>query len=984
MPGLPTLSAQCKTSLRTSGTIANSSLRPAEQVDEDVRNSVNWNIDQLSADYQCVNPYQAKQSTKVTLEMPDPASLSICAADIAHLLEKLRPQAIHTSSPFDPFLSSSQTAFKLQYSRTTTKFDRLCRRILESIEPGQSSKNVHPCQENWASILISQDGDLSAAATSFSTNEAKTIEGLGDLDPVQDAALRLADRPVPLQNPGKTRQSSVGSQSTHSLSEMFAQERMTSHIKTDSIASVYWHKALKHLQLDYPLTVLTGDDTKVLGPLSQKLAIRQIQRTKEFRQLEQEVAELEASYALAKANLNTASGWLDKLRIKLWYAMDVISSNAYDNARNITVALNNMAVPALQSVIPAQEQDMSLEPSRPGTSATSASSVFDQPRIDTETILKAPAEHGGPRKLSDTQIEKTKKWLERNHVENFCSGEERIHRFCMEVKSVTKKLVGETLKESPVLWASDLFTREKSLYDIHLGTAFFSGPPSTRTPSVMSEPLSSTSFPIRAAFAGSRGSIFSGSSRLGRDTLGSDISSYISSPGRATTSTTLESSIWSSAQSNARSVTSVSSQSRAASTFEVSSLGRSTDRSQEKASFLENLRQDLTSLLLSDLACPVWSCGSESDAWMDTTCRNPTIVERFRQRTSLAHLLHQTDPAVSATISVPKRLKRHKQRSQSVAPNRPLSTMHPIPNLELLEEVLTNPSGQFNADDFLYLSAFNDVLCRVRDHTDPMLKLNAIRDFKTLSQAFQQSQQKTASKSAATQMYGQAGSDESTRRRSLDPSVLSTTLRRQRRQKKPQGPATSDVVDDEAAVVRSLRDLLFFLRPRTIFRDLQYIAVFVSSDSLDDVELGQAFLHMGLAALAWKDEVCRSMVDVADRIVAKDSIKRSASTGKKSEPSVLKAMEYWIIGAREGNSIAQRELASLYLTHSDVPPIVSLPLALSSEIFKSEMAWEAEGEFRRNTQTVCLALHWMQEAAKNGDVVAQTKLKEREAGRSIR
>jgi len=81
-------------------------------------------------------------------------------------------------------------------------------------------------------------------------------------------------------------------------------------------------------------------------------------------------------------------------------------------------------------------------------------------------------------------------------------------------------------------------------------------------------------------------------------------------------------------------------------------------------------------------------------------------------------------------------------------------------------------------------------------------------------------------------------------------------------------------------------------------------------------------------------------------------------------------------------------LASLYLTHPDVPPIVSLPLALSSEIFKREMRWkeeEEEGEgWRRNSQALCLALHWMQEAAKNGDTVARTKLEEREAGRSIR
>jgi TPR repeat protein len=126
------------------------------------------------------------------------------------------------------------------------------------------------------------------------------------------------------------------------------------------------------------------------------------------------------------------------------------------------------------------------------------------------------------------------------------------------------------------------------------------------------------------------------------------------------------------------------------------------------------------------------------------------------------------------------------------------------------------------------------------------------------------------------------------------------------------------------------------------------------------------------------------MVDVADRIVARDSIKRGTRPGPSREPSVLKAAEYWVIAAREGNAIAQRELAGLYLTHPEVPPIVSLPLALSSEIFKNDMMWEEVGESRRSRQVLCLALHWMQQAAENGDSVAQSKLQERRVSRLVR
>jgi chromatin assembly factor 1 subunit A len=231
-----------------------------------------------------------------------------------------------------------------------------------------------------------------------------------------------------------------------------------------------------------------------------------------------------------------------------------------------------------------------------------------------------------------------------------------------------------------------------------------------------------------------------------------------------------------------------------------------------------------------------------------------------------------------------------------------------------------------------------------------------------------------------------ADPEETLRRRSLDQSVLSVNLSRQRkRESKPPTPQAGQSTDDENRLVTLLKQLLFALKPKTLFRDLQYIASFVSSQTLADTEKGRAFLHVGLAALAWKDEVCRGMVDVADRIVVRDSIKREARGRASDEPSILKAMEYWMIAAREGNAIAQRELASLYLTHPEVTPIVSLPLALSSEIFKSEMMWEdrEDSGLRRSSQSLCLALHWMQQAALNGDAVAQTKLQERQASRPL-
>lgn len=947
-------------------------------------------INVLDADEHCFDPYQVSESRNTPSMSYNPSCLSICATDIAHVLEALSPQFIHTSSPWDSFLSSSHSTFRMQYSRASSKFNDLRRRILDVIEPGHSSKNMHPCQENWAQLLISPAGILSVSESPGFAATNQRIEELGDLHLAEEAALRLAQDHMFLDQGPPFESTWMRWSEGSSLADMFVSEARSAHIKTDSIAALYWQDALTFLRQHYPLTVLAEDDTKVLGPMTEKLRKSQTDIAHVCQQLEQEVAQLETLYNFAQAKISKLTFWLDKLRVKLWYRMDVMSSSAYEDAKNISTALNNMALSKLQGYAEGRRRAVSPGSSRPGTSDTSTSSLFDQPGIDTMSLLKAPAQHGGPRKLADAQIELIKKWLERNHVDNFCRGEERIHRFCMEVKMATKKLVGETLSESPVLWSSELFVRERNLYDIH-ANAGFSAQPSTRAPSVWSEPVSSSSFPSRTGFFGSRASFFSqGSSRLGRDLLASDLASLISSPGRATTVTTLESgsSFWSPPQSNPRSVTSASSQSRPASMFEDHVSNRLLDHNREKANFLQQLQQDLVCLLLSDLGCPVWSCGSETDAWMDTMRQTGSIVERLEQRALLARLHSTPDSRGSVTRPASKGDAKRRVRSHSAAPCPQQSPGHGWAGAaQPLEALLRNEKSRAGTGDFSFHRAFNDVLSRVQEHVDPNSKLKAIYEFKIMSQAFDKSRGGISSAREAAASEPQPRLEEPSRRRSLNPSALSANLHRQEEKERKTRPQQDTQCDnDENKVVTLLKQIFFALQPKTLFRDLQYVASFVSSQTLADSDMGRAFLQVGLAALAWKDEVCRGMVDVADRIVVRDSIKRGTGRRKSNEPSILKAMEYWMIAAREGNAIAQRELAGLYLTHPEVPPIVSLPLALSSEIFKSEMMWEEQESsgLRRSSQSLCLALHWMQQAALNGDAVAQTKLKVREASRLVK
>lgn len=312
-----------------------------------------------------------------------------------------------------------------------------------------------------------------------------------------------------------------------------------------------------------------------------------------------------------------------------------------------------------------------------------------------------------------------------------------------------------------------------------------------------------------------------------------------------------------------------------------------------------------------------------------------------------------------------------RKRSQSSAPA--AQATH-VSVSDAIEAILNDESEPLDPTKFTYRQAFEDILARVRQHVDPNLKLKAIWDFRELALTFQRS---LAVKSKPDKEPG-----ETSRRRSLNSSVLSANLNRSSKTSTSKMHDASTQSTEEADTTRTLQQLLHVLAPRTIFRDLQYISAFVSSQTIENTDTGRAFYQVGLAALAWKDEICCGMVDVADSIVVRDSSKNRTTGEGEKDASIVKAAEYWMIAAREGNAIAQRELASLYLTSPESTPIVSMPLAREKDVFKSGMmaTEDGDGEAQHSGQALDLALYWMQLAASNGDTVAKMKLNEWQAG----
>lgn len=203
------------------------------------------------------------------------------------------------------------------------------------------------------------------------------------------------------------------------------------------------------------------------------------------------------------------------------------------------------------------------------------------------------------------------------------------------------------------------------------------------------------------------------------------------------------------------------------------------------------------------------------------------------------------------------------------------------------------------------------------------------------------------------------------------------------------------------------------MRPKTLFRDLQYIAAFVPASVLDKTDRGKAFWDAGLAALGLKQEVCQIMIGLADDIVKWHTSARKptsagasaagsdngsgagggeAKDGEENEMalySMADAARMWTITAKEGDPVAERELAICYLTHPDLLPRTILPLSRPREVFRSVAGAGGNARDREregkgadvgggmDELTMCVACHWMEAARQGGDEVAKSWMVQR-------
>lgn len=673
------------------------------------------------------------------------------------------------------------------------------------------------------------------------------------------------------------------------------------------------------------------------------------------------------------------------LRIKMWYVSDVRHSAPYEDALYVTRALRAMA--------------SSSRIKQPGSITNWARNrlrhSIGQDRLEAQTLdaLVAHRDHGGLSKLGDEQVELTSRWLTKNSIENFCKGEERIHRFCFEIQKCVNKLAGMSLLDSPVLWSSRLFGREKSAFDARFSATRNYGSTHNRSLNAhvntsnynrfLSPQLSYLPIDPPSSYGFKHDNSNNHCSRVwSLPKLSMESSGKVSAPkakfNNPSTIASLQSPL-------------ITQKSMGPS----GDYGSYTNIPEEvvyaKRTFTHQIKKILYSLLLSDLGYLLWIQGSETDVWMKCQQVNETIPPSEPQ-----HFLY-VPPAVAAET---QRGHKKTDSNDSVqdfdkSENRPENTTQERDESELSstrqretsqsKDISNTPAAPIYTRSPLngtrgprtdsphpYSKAFRNLLERLSFVSDPYMKLQILSELEVLVLNFmhdfpntqimtelQTSGSSSSSYSAGSNpIHGRHTNIPRTKATSLEEVIANCTERRAGTLTlgvskgnvmkilsdgiTPEIPNTDSIINALLAIFRDP-----CLRPHTLYRDLQLIAAFIPPTILDQTPLGKAFWDAGLAALALKEDVCASMINRATQITTyhiSTSKPTLPNPGQNLANSTLRdAAHLWLLTAKEGSPLAARELGLFYLTHPELLPRVTLPLSKAKDVFRSIASGDHRG-----------------------------------------
>ena len=690
------------------------------------------------------------------------------------------------------------------------------------------------------------------------------------------------------------------------------------------------------------------------------------------------------------------------LRVKMWYVSDVRHSAVYEEASNVARALRAMASP---------------KPRKQATGVTNwarqrlRGSSFDKSEAQTLEAVAASKDFGGPSKLADEQIELTSRWLTRKSIENFCRGEERIHRFSYQIQKSVGKIAGVSPLENPVLWSSNLFKREKSAFDaprsrsmsmeyLHRGAppatvpAGYNGfSPTSR--GFENPPFGPTSWKGNLDTNQSGG--FWSSPQISREFAGLGIYDSRFNPAPKPMSPQLSLTYGLRSGLPIPPLTPPS----PLSCTGKSDLPAREDReaSAAKKLFIEQINTSLCSLLVSDLGNLLWNSGSETDTWVNDHAihydeglsrsqsrnkepTNPVSTEleaRVLSRPS-ADALHDIEASETSHSAEPTDTKRDHKEKRLVSRGEMESN---FPFAEAYTALLRKVS--LSPDPWIKLKTLHEleqlILRSIEDGSDAgaPADMSSNDDLSHLGHVSSRSRRVPRTKTTYIQEAFANCADRRDGTLQVSPMESASRL--------PEGELNPS--EEDSARSEKVVDIMLSIfhdssiRPKTLFRDLQYIAAFVAPDTLDNTAQGKAFWNVGLAALALKEDLSNTLTHRAFEITAyhisTDQPSDPAKNASLASTTLRDAANLLLITAKEGSPVAARELGLFYLTHPDLIPRVTIAMSKAADVFKSIGSNDSRSGDKEkgalDPLTFDVVVHWMDIAANGSDKVAAEFMK---------
>lgn len=773
----------------------------------------------------------------------------------------------------------------------------------------------------------------------------------------------------------------------------------------DYRAAYYWWQNIETLQ---ELGRLEGSEMafdRMIDYLADKKTNAIGKAIKVTELLANEVHHLGMLAARQKQQLQGMQDRRGALRDKMWYLSDVKHSKAYEDALNVTHALRLMVDSKRTSRRPSATTQWARQRLR-------SSNTNDKYQIQVLESLASSKEYGGLSKLADNQVEMITRWMTKHSIENFCKGEEIIHRFCHEVQKCVNKLAGPGMIDSPVLWSSELFKHEKRQLDTpRVNTSMMPGatamgdprrlPSSVELPPFKpaSSPSSSTPLSLRNLAVNTPKTIngFWQATKPAPHFM--EGMSYFKQPqpNPPETPTAVLSPTYHQLGQHSR-----VQHSPGSSTHGVPPSKAVVEASKAYKAFADRIRTTITALLLSDLGYIMWSQGSETDIWINgnrsginTQSKSLAYATQIKaEPLSMASSSALSDALSDSTItfSQHERPDDHTPVQPMQIDKSPRSASSDSKAQKLPHDSKPKPSHR--EAPFPFSDAYERLLAKFSSSSDPSVKLDTLAELESIV-IFSVSHSHNSGDGYRGSMYNAVPTNSAlrsqglniprTKATSLEEVVANCTERRAGTMRYAGTNASSRgslkqafYPPDTDAVVDALLNIFRNdeLRPTTLYRDLQFIATFIPSEILDQSAKGKAFWDVGLAALAYKEERCEAMIHQANQItnyhvsVNKDTSSfMNAYSPDLVDTSLGDAAQLLVTIAKEGSPVACRELGLFYLTHPELLPRVTLPFSKSKDVFKSVTSSDRTSIETGGLDplTFAVVFHWMELAANGGD-----------------